>query len=555
LPPILPHIVPNIKDWPINIFSDERKKFIFRLNERVIKQLSEKYEGRLDELLNKAIYLEKKRVKYNPWKVDPSDDKTIWTELGKEVGLALNRSDKDEALQQILMRIINRYNEEIVGGFKIKTFRFARRFLTTLYKKIYNPFSKKGQRIFWGRRKDLLKRLYIDGHVEATRSLFKKGTVVIVPTHFSNLDSIMLGYVIDQVAGLPAFIYGAGLNLYDYEIPAYFMNRLGAYRVDRRKKNPIYLACLTSMASQSLHSQVNNIFFPGGTRSRSGAMEGKLKLGLLGSVIDAQRDIIINEENNKIFIVPVTMGYHFIFEAKSLVEQHLRAIGKEKYTRSKENQAGGFSFKFLKKFFTEESEFYMTFGEPMDVLGNRVDKQGNSLDKNGRTVDLKDYFKTEGQLSENQQRESVYARHLGSRILENYFTNNLIITSHLIAYFAFKIIEKLYQEEDLFSLLRIPSKNIQIDLNYFKDRLAEFIIYLKDLEKNSKVRLHLKLHEGISTILNDGLNYLGVYHTQNVLYIDKDDLKTENLRLLYFYHNRLEGYGFEKFFQSSNINP
>ena len=72
MPPILPHIVPNIKDWPINIFSDDRKKFIDQLNERVFRQLSEKYEGRLDELLNKVVYLEKKRVKYNRWKVDPS---------------------------------------------------------------------------------------------------------------------------------------------------------------------------------------------------------------------------------------------------------------------------------------------------------------------------------------------------------------------------------------------------------------------------------------------------------------------------------------------------
>ena len=79
--------------------------------------------------------------------------------------------------------------------------------------------TKKDSGSFWGRRKDLLERLHIDGYVEETRALFKKGTVVIVPTHFSNLDSIMLGYVIDQVAGLPAFIYGAGLNLYDNENP------------------------------------------------------------------------------------------------------------------------------------------------------------------------------------------------------------------------------------------------------------------------------------------------------------------------------------------------
>jgi len=73
------------------------------------------------------------------------------------------------------------------------------------------------------------------------------------------------------------------VNLYDVEILAYYMNRLGAYRVDRRKKNPIYLETLKSMASLSLLEGLNHIFFPGGTRSRSGAIEENLKLGLLNS--------------------------------------------------------------------------------------------------------------------------------------------------------------------------------------------------------------------------------------------------------------------------------
>ncbi|MEZ4907100.1 MAG: hypothetical protein R2771_05540 [Saprospiraceae bacterium] len=58
----------------------------------------------------------------------------------------------------------------------------------------------------------------------------------MLPTHQSNLDSMLIGYTIDFKLGLPAFAYGAGLNLYNYEIPAYYMSRLGAYKVDRRKK-------------------------------------------------------------------------------------------------------------------------------------------------------------------------------------------------------------------------------------------------------------------------------------------------------------------------------
>jgi glycerol-3-phosphate O-acyltransferase len=364
----------------------------------------------------------------------------------------------------------------------------------------------------------------------------------------------MIGYACNQVGGLPAFVYGAGLNLFDVEIAAFFMNRLGAYRVDRRKKNPIYLECLTTMASLSLHKGVNNIFFPGGTRSRSGAMEEKLKLGLLGSVIDAQREIIFNKDDNKIFIVPVTLGYHFVFEAKSLVEQHLKAAGREKYSRSKENVPGGFSFKFFKKFFTAESEFYLSFGEPMDVLGNLVDKDGNSIDKHNRPVDLKDYFKIDGDLNENAQRESVYARHLGSKVLESYFKHNLILPSHLVAYVAFKCFELTHPDEDLFSLLRKTSRDFNLDEKVFKQVLQELLLALNELAKENKIRLHPILSQSYDDIAQEGMKYLGAYHSQTVLYLNKGVYKTQNLRLLYFYSNRLDGYSFEKHIESIKIN-
>ncbi len=545
---IFPHIYPNLGDWPIQLFNSKRKAFIEELNAIVFSHLQKKYEGRLEELLHKTVYLEKIRVKNNPWKVDPNDDKALWNNMNQEINQALKRTDSDEALNAILKRIINRYNEEIVGSFRSGTFKFARRFLTFLFKRVFNKFSDEGQRFWWGSKKDLLKKIKVDGHVEQVRSLFKKGTVVVVPTHFSNLDSIMIGYAMDMVGGLPGFSYGAGLNLYDAEIPAYFMNRLGAYRVDRRKKNPIYLECLTSMASFSLCKGVNNIFFPGGTRSRSGAMEEKLKLGLLGSVIDAQRELILQEHSKKIFVVPIILGYHFIFEAKSLVEQHLRATGREKYTRSKENKASGFSFNFLKLFFKRKSEFYLTFGQPLDVLGNEVDMEGDSVDMHGRKLDLKDYFVLDGELSENNQRESVYAKLLGSKILENYFKSNLILSSHLVAYLAFKLFEGQWKDIDLFTILRMTSKEFELDLASFKSEMRSFVVKLKVLENEGKVRLHDIFDKEVDDVLNDALELLGAYHTQKVLHIDGDKLLTQNIRLLYFYHNRLEGYDFEKLF-------
>lgn len=59
--------------------------------------------------------------------------------------------------------------------------------------------------------------MILKGEVESVRKLCLDHTIILVPTHSSNLDSILVGYMVDAMAGLPAFSYGAGLNLFDSE--------------------------------------------------------------------------------------------------------------------------------------------------------------------------------------------------------------------------------------------------------------------------------------------------------------------------------------------------
>jgi glycerol-3-phosphate O-acyltransferase len=53
----------------------------------------------------------------------------------------------------------------------------------------------------------------VEGPIEKLRRLAKIGTLVLVPTHSSNLDSVALGYVLMR-EGLPPVVYGAGKNLF-----------------------------------------------------------------------------------------------------------------------------------------------------------------------------------------------------------------------------------------------------------------------------------------------------------------------------------------------------
>ena len=247
------------------------------------KIISEK-DGALREEIEMTIHREKLRMKANPWKVDPRDERSYWKGIQARL-LEIDYEDKEkakEAEELILLDITMRYADEIAGNFKKSYYRFAQRFVTFGFARLLNAARVKGLMALFSKQLDLHDKLHVVGETEHLRKLATKGTIVMVPTHFSNLDSILIGWAIQHL-GLPPFIYGAGLNLFNIKILSYFLNSLGAYKVDRRKKNALYLETLKSYSNRAIQRGCHSLFFPGGTRSRSGEIEKNLKMGLLSN--------------------------------------------------------------------------------------------------------------------------------------------------------------------------------------------------------------------------------------------------------------------------------
>lgn len=542
------HIIPNVDDWPINLFGKStRGEFVQELNAFVLDEIHQSHGRDIEPVLAKTIYLEKIRSTKNKWKVDPADEASYWKSLGKELNDITQNGANYDDYHQLLSRIVNRYNEEIVGNFNPKTYRFATKTLGIFFRRLLNTAAGRNHRRLWGNNHQLIERLKVYGDIEKIRSLFEQGTVVMVPTHFSNLDSVLIGYAMHAAVGMPAFSYGAGLNLYDSEIFGYFMNRLGAYRVDRRKKNPIYLECLTSMASFSIQRGVNNLFFPGGTRSRDGSMEDRLKLGLLGSAIEAQRNIVMKGGKEKIYVVPLVLGYHFVLEALFLIEQHLTKTGKEKYIKSKD-QFKSYSkiTKFIWSLFSEKSEITLSFGDPMDILGNPINMDGNSMDANGDEINMEDYFTLDGALTVNPQRENVYTKILGDRILESYKRSNVMLSSHLVAYAAFQMLEKGF-DGDIYAMMNMPADQAVIERDKLETILGRLQAVLLEWEKDEKIKLSPEVKWSPDRLLDDGIDNLGTYHIKKPLVLKKDLLQSDSVKLLYYYHNRSRIYQLNKF--------
>src|SRR5882672_432 len=313
-------ILDRIPDWPVYQLSKNRKDFIEEVTQKSaerIRELRPSYKQLIDDLQATA-YREQNRIKRNRWRVDPKDDSSFWSKIKNDL-VDLSSKDPDEVrpkVDELLERIVHRYASEISGNFKPTSYRFAREAIKFWFSRLLNGARVKKFGAFFRNQYTLRDKIHIVGKVKMIRKLARKGTVVMVPTHFSNLDSILIGWIIHAM-GLPAFIYGAGLNLFNIKIIAYFMNSLGAYKVDRRKKNLPYLETLKMYSGLAIQKGAHSLFFPGGTRSRSGNIEKMLKLGLLSTATEAQRNIYLNTpegEVRKIFVVPVTLNYHFVLE-------------------------------------------------------------------------------------------------------------------------------------------------------------------------------------------------------------------------------------------------
>ncbi len=543
------HIISDIKKWPIAQFYQNRSPKVEQLSSGLTDYLiNDHSEAQLLEMINQTVYLEKLRVRSNALKVDPPNEISYWKKLESELSKDQLSDDQSAIIKDKIRRISNRYAEEIVGDFRPKTFAFARKALTRLFGAIYNPFFAHDKRAFWGGIEAVLDKFRIIGPLDHIRELFNKGSVLILPTHSSNLDSILVGYGIETLTGLPAFSYGAGLNLYDYELMAYYMSRLGAYKVDRRKKNSIYAQAIRQFSTLSIQQNLNSIFFPGGTRSRNGEIETKVKLGLLSTLLEAQNEFYLRSYNKKIIIVPLVISYHFVLEASSLIEQHLKKTGKQNYLSTKKESKTSFkAFRFINRLLKKESNVTLSFGAPIDVFGHQLDRNGQSL-KDDRIIDIKEYFQNNGTVSIDKQRNHVYTRNLGNELVKSYYRENVVLTSQLITFVTFRLFCKRYIDIDMFNLVNLPLDFFELDKSAVIRQIENVLNRLKEMELLGKVKLSPEFRDmSTEEMINDGLKNLNVFHFKKPLYLKDNKFKSQNIKVLYFYANRLSGYQLDSY--------
>lgn len=548
-------ILEAIPDWPVYQLSKNRKEFIEEVAQKAFQEIikNRPTTKHLIDELEATVYREQQRMKRNRWRVDPADEPKFWGELKEELVALTARpiTEVQPRAEELLHRIVSRYANEIAGNFKPNSYRLTREIVKFWFARLLNGARVKKFGAFFRNRYTLRDKIQIVGKVKQLRTLATEGTVVMVPTHFSNLDSILIGWIIHSL-GLPAFIYGAGLNLFNIKIFAYFMNSLGAYKVDRRKKNVPYLETLKFYSMLAVQKGAHSIFFPGGTRSRSGAIEKHLKLGLLNSTIEAQRNLYMDTPEGqpvrKIFIVPVTLNYHFVLEAPDLIDEYLTAKGRDRYLPEQDKYGSWQLIQFLFKFFTKGSNISVSIGRGLDIMGNYVDDLGQSIDAQGRIIDTRDYFVSQGEVTIDKQREDEYTRMLSHKIASEYHRINRVFASHLVAFVAFEMWQKKHSKLDLFGLLRLPEEDEVLLYEEFRAACKRVRKQIYHLKAEGKVYHATHLKGNIDLVIRHGLENVGNFHLKRPLLMNKEgNIITRDFNTLYYYHNRLDGYELEKF--------
>ncbi len=497
----------------------------------------------LEVIINDAVYQEHERLRGAKRGKEDREQLRFWNQVGREFPRV-----SEEERERILERIAGMYVDEIMGYFNPVVHKVAAKILPWGLKAMLSRFSPAAWLKYLGTRLNLEENIIISGPLDHIRRLAGRATLIMTPTHVSNLDSVVIGLGLYQKR-LPPFTYGAGLNLFSNPVISFFMNNLGAYKVDRRKQNGIYKNALKHYATLSMEMGQHNLFFPGGTRSRSGEVEQKLKLGLLGCGVNVYvSNLLADKPDPDLFVIPCTLSCGLVLEAQSLIEDHLKETGKSRYIRTRSDFSRPMRvLKFWRNLQSMNSRIHMHFGEPLDLFGNRVDEDGVSRDSHGRPVDRRKYVETAGGPRHHPQRDQEYTRELGRSILKAFRRDNVAMSTHASAFAAFTAMRRRSPQYDLYRILRTAGPEHAVPLADIHAELAALLERLRVMESRGEILLADDVREaGAGEVFAKAMVHFASFHDGEVLLRGSGGIYTENMKLLYYYRNRLDHYGLDK---------
>jgi glycerol-3-phosphate O-acyltransferase len=167
---------------------------------------------------------------------------------------------------------------------------------------------------------NLVNRIYDGLEVDAAglervREAAKRGTLVLLPSHKSHVDYLMLSFVFYR-HNLQLPLVAAGDNLSFFPLGPIF-RRGGAFFIRRSfGGDRLYGAVVDAYIRRLIREGYSIEFFLEGGRSRTGKLLPP-KLGLLNMVVEAALAV----PNKEVYFVPVSIGYERLVEGSAYVRE------------------------------------------------------------------------------------------------------------------------------------------------------------------------------------------------------------------------------------------
>lgn len=518
-------------------FNAERDRIIDEVASRVVSaRVSESRAGgdaSLEYVLNEAAFHELSRLE-GATTAAAKRRAQSWHKLANRLN-KMSEVQKREALATLVRELA----ADIAGNFNHRVYRVANDVLPPALSLLFSPLSslRGGLSALEGLRS----RIVTLGPLETIRAAAERGTLILAPTHSSNLDSVVLGFGLSR-SGLPPVTYGAGKNLFSNPFLGFFMHNLGAYRVDRRLKFALYKDVLKEYSTVLLERGYHSLFFPGGTRCRSNQVERHLKLGLLGTGVTALENGLLTETSPRpIYVVPVTINYRLVLEAETLIDDYLAEVGKSRYIiEDDEASRLGRIVEFSRKIVAHEGAVILRLGQPLDVFGNVTSDDGESLDRRGRPVDPRSYVQgPRGTVTRDPQRNTEYTRVLGRALADAYRRHTVLMSPHIFARAMFDVICHKAGTRDIYRLLRLPVSETHVPHESVLagiDRIREVVAENPAWGELADTVVGTTAED----VAGDALRALTTYHTREVVRRRGRELYCPDLKLLYYYQNRTD---------------
>ena len=522
---------PGPNDPAIFGFNQEREDIVREVTQRAVtKHGSNKQQ--LEISLNNAAFHEIKRLSRQKDR-ETKDSLGYWKGIIRRIARM-----SDEEKRKALERTARRMADDVAGNFDPRVYRMSENVVPRLLTGVMQP-SQLPSTFGADAASALDSLLLVEGDVERLRSLQNRGTLVFVPTHSSNLDSIVLGHAL-QKSGLSPCVYGAGKNLFTNPIISFFMHNLGAYRVDRRIRADIYKDILKIYSQVVIERGYHSLFFPGGTRSRSNLIENRLKLGLAGSAVNAFSWNQAHGVNRPVWFVPTTINYALVLEAETLIEDWLSEEGKGRYIiEDDEFSRVDRWVSFFRKLVDLQAACIVRFGAPIDPFGNKVSDLGESLSPFGDPVDPASYVTSSGKPTEDAARDAAYTRDLSETLIQEYRKESVMMTEHVVAHVLFRRLVHKTPGLDLFSRLRLRGE-VAMSRDQLRKSVGETRDRLVSLEGYGQTRVSSLLRSQTpNEMIQRSLAVWNGYHSRTAARDLGVEITAEDPTLLLYYQNRL----------------